>query len=121
MLTQVQHSVPKFNLNALPANITLPELNLDNLDILNQYANGGVDLYLTSKDDISKNPSWLEGQAVAADGSISDAKTTVVIVAEKAGGIVDAFYVTFYAYNWGGIVLDQNLGKFLSSIISRMH
>lgn len=111
ILAQVQNTIPKNKLDNLPPNANLPELNLDNLDVLNNFANGGVDINLSSKDNIEANPSWLDGAPVMEDGSSGEAKTSVVIIAEKDQGIIDAFYLTFYAYNWGGIVLGQNLGN----------
>lgn len=65
-------------------------------------------MYLTSKDDVTTNPKWLEGQD--AFGLDAD-KTGVVVVMEKQDGVVDAFYFYFWAFNWGGVVLEKQLGK----------
>ncbi|KAF2665911.1 hypothetical protein BT63DRAFT_43649 [Microthyrium microscopicum] len=110
MAAQLAHTVPKFNLDSLPANVTLPTLTLANLDILNQYGNAGSDMFLTSVDDITTNPAWLTGVTPNAAGVCENAKTGTIIVADKGNGITDAFYLSFYAYNWGGITLGQELG-----------
>jgi len=109
---QLQHTVPKIGLNSLPSNATLPPLTLDNLQVLNQYGTAGSNVYMTSKDDASKFPQvpWLNGVAPDADGKVPDAKTCAVIVVDKGNGMVDAFYVMFWAFNWGGMTLGQNLG-----------
>jgi hypothetical protein len=94
------------------APVSLP-LTLYNLDQLNSLGKDGEDIYLTSKDDISKTPNWSTGVLPDADGKTSNAVSSVVVVVEKGYGIVDAFYFYFYAYNWGGIVLGKNLGTCL--------
>lgn len=80
------------------------------LNSLNQL---GGDVYLTSNDDITTNPEWLKG--VRPDGNGKTAGTTAaVIVNDKGSGNVDAFYMYFYTYNWGGEVLglsSLNFGK----------
>jgi hypothetical protein len=110
ILAQLQNTIPKFNLDALADSAAVSSLSLSNLSVLNPQGNGGVDIYLTAKDDITRDPPWLLGVVPSADGSVGDAKTNVVIVAEKEAGVVDVFYVNFYAYNWGGKVLGLNWG-----------
>jgi hypothetical protein len=78
---------------------------------LNKLGNKGLNIYLTSNEDISKNPTWLNGVKPDADGKTGDAKSCAVIVVDKGNGFVDAFYMYFYAFNWGGIVLEKNLGN----------
>jgi len=82
-------------------------LTLDNLNELNSPNT----TYLTSKVDITTNPSWLRGVKPDASGKTNNAVSAVIIVNDKGNGNVDAFYMYFYAYNWGGIVLEQNLGN----------
>lgn len=67
--------------------------------------NGGNDVYLTSFEDVSKEPQWLKGEGEGDTG-----KTGVVVVVEKDGGVVDVFYFFFFAFNWGGVVLGKQLG-----------
>lgn len=109
---QLVHTTPKHNLAPLPAGSVPLPLTLDNLDQLNALGNGGSDIFLTSNDDVSKNPTWLCGVTPDSDGKVHNAKTCVIIVAEKDNGVVDVFYVYFYAYNWGGKVIGDNLGEF---------
>lgn len=86
-------------------------LTLANLRQLNNVgAKGGADVYLASSADITTNPAWLNGIQPAVDGSTSDEKTCAVIVVEKGNSIVDAFYMYFWAFNWGGVVLGNQLG-----------
>lgn len=117
--TQLVSTTPKkHNQAALPAGSVPSPLTLDNLDQLNALGNGGSDIYLTSNDDVSTNPEWLLGVTPDSEGKVHNAKTCVIIVAEKDNGIVDVFYVYFYAYNWGGEVLDQNLGELRFHLLS---
>ena len=110
---QLAHTSPRQNLKVLPAESLPSPLTLDNLDQLNALGTGGTDIFLTSNDDVSKNPAWLRGVTLDSEGGVNNAKTCVIIVAEKGNGIVDVFYVYFYAYNWGGEVLGHNLGELL--------
>lgn len=108
ILAQVTHSVPKLKLEPIadaPQNLTLADL-----DKLNEY---GPDVCLTTKDDITKDPAWIKGAQPDDTGKAKDgAVPCAVIVVDKGSGRTDAFYFYFYAYNWGGKVLDKNLGMF---------
>jgi len=119
--TQLVYTTPKHKLATLPAGSVPFPLTLDNLDQLNALGNGGSEIYLTSNDDVSKNPEWLLGVTPDSEGKVHNAKTCVIIVAEKDNGIVDVFYVYFYAYNWGGEVeiIDENLGELRFHLLSR--
>jgi hypothetical protein len=85
---------------------------------LNSLRKEGSDIFLTSNDDVTKNPEWLHGVTPDSEGKIQNAKTCVIIVAEKDNGIVDVFYIYFYAFNWGGKVLGQNFGELLFHLLS---
>ncbi|KAH8727005.1 hypothetical protein GQ44DRAFT_705113 [Phaeosphaeriaceae sp. PMI808] len=65
----------------------------------------GNDVFLTSNDDVTKNPEWIKGTRPDASGKTNGAITAAVIVNDKGNGNVDAFYMYFYAYNYGGEVL----------------
>jgi hypothetical protein len=83
-------------------------LTLSNLDQL------GSNVYLTSKDDVTKDPTWIKGTKPDSSGATANAVTAAVIVNDKGNGVVDAFYMYFYAYNYGGEVLGWdalNFGK----------
>ncbi len=118
--TQLVHTTPKHKLATLPEGSVPFPLTLDNLDQLNALGNGGTEIYLTSNDDVSKNPEWLLGVTPDSEGKVHNAKTCVIIVAEKDNGIVDVFYVYFYAFNWGGEVelIEQNLGELRFHLLS---
>jgi hypothetical protein len=100
---------------------------LSNLDQLNTSdTNGGTDVYLTSNDDVTTHPKWLEGIKLDANGGTGEGdseegKTSVIVVVEKGdidwsrkkeGKIVDVFYFYFCSFNWGGVVLGNQLGTF---------
>ncbi|KAL6703634.1 hypothetical protein ACN47E_009494 [Coniothyrium glycines] len=87
-----------------------PLLSLSRLDRLNPL---GTSVYLTSNQDITAKPmpEFLLGLNPDVDGKIADAITGVVVVVEKGNGVVDAFYFYFFSYNWGGVVLEQQLGN----------
>jgi hypothetical protein len=115
MAAQLKHTVPMIERNPLPDFDKLPPLTLDNLNILNQFGDGGKKVFLTSKDDVSMAPPWMLGIFPDDKGVVHNAKTCVAITVDKGNGILDAFFVMFWAFNWGGTVFDQNLGEHLAS------
>ncbi|KAF2823080.1 hypothetical protein CC86DRAFT_75920 [Ophiobolus disseminans] len=100
---QLTNTHPEVNFK--PIAVPNPPLRLDRLDQLNNV--GGENVYLTSNEDATTNPAWLEGQKTYGN---EDDKTGVVVVVDKGEGVVDAFYFYFWAFNWGGIVLGKQLG-----------
>ncbi|KZF20450.1 hypothetical protein L228DRAFT_233066 [Xylona heveae TC161] len=103
---QLVHTKPEVNFTIVK---DLPNpLTLDNLNALN--ADGGKDVYLTSVDDITKAPAWLNGIVPDATGKTNGAVSSVIVVNDHGSGNVDAFYFYFYAYNQGDTVLGQELG-----------
>ncbi|KAF2724686.1 hypothetical protein K431DRAFT_343613, partial [Polychaeton citri CBS 116435] len=85
-------------------------LTLDNLSDLNQE--GGEDVFLTSIIDPTTGPAWLEGVKPSGGGITDGAKSCAVIVHDHSNGTVDAYYMYFYAFNYGGYYLDQfNIGN----------
>ncbi|ORY08751.1 hypothetical protein BCR34DRAFT_603391 [Clohesyomyces aquaticus] len=101
---QLTNTIPEVNFSAVP-NVANP-LDLNNLNTLSQ------DVYLTSKDDVTKTPTWIKGVKPDGSGKTNNAVTAAVIVNDKGNGNVDAFYMYFYAYNWGGIVAGINTLQF---------
>ncbi|KAI9675047.1 MAG: hypothetical protein M1817_001453 [Caeruleum heppii] len=87
-------------------------LTLDNLDSLN--ALGGKDVYLTVSTvydpSADPQPAWLEGVAPDATGKINGAVPCAVIVNDKGNGVVDAFYMYFWAWNRGPKIFGQDIG-----------
>ncbi|KAF1841627.1 uncharacterized protein K460DRAFT_318814 [Cucurbitaria berberidis CBS 394.84] len=65
----------------------------------------GGDVWLTSNDDVTKDPQWIKGTKPDSNGRTNEAVTAAVIVNDKGNGNVDAFYMYFYAYNYGGDVI----------------
>lgn len=113
---QLNHTNPTLNFTAIK-NAPSPLL-LSNLNQLNAIGNCSVDnfdscpLYLTSKDNVTTNPSWLYG--VLPDSVTHESvgvKSCAVIVNDHGNGVVDAFYMYFYAFNLGTIVMGQILGN----------
>ena len=81
-------------------------LTLNNLDSLNA---AGPNVYLTSVDDITTKPAWLKGVKPDASGKTNGAISTAIIVNDHGSGTVDAFYMYFYAFNYGPPVLGQDV------------
>jgi hypothetical protein len=110
---QVANTIPKLNYTALDR--TSPSPTLENLSSLNydgacsQF--GTCPLYLTSRANVTANPPWLYG--VLPDPVTFEtvgAKSCAIIVNDHADGIVDAFYMYFYAFNLGEDIFGQVLG-----------
>ena len=77
----------------------LPQLDLDNLALLNDVDKAQV--ALTANDDITKLPAWLLGEIPDEAGRILNATPCVVIVVEQTARDVDAFFFYFYSYDRG--------------------
>jgi hypothetical protein len=77
----------------------VPDLNLDNLAVLNT-AKGGPGA-LTSKDNVTTIPSWLLGEMPDEKGILHNSTACVVLLIEKSPEITDVFYWYFYSYNRG--------------------
>ena len=101
---QLQHTKPEVNFVVVP-NAPNP-LTLNNLDSLNA---AGANVYLTSVDDITTKPAWLKGVKPDASGKTNGATSAAIIVNDHGSGNVDAFYMYFYAFNYGPPVLGQDV------------
>ncbi|KAI9717853.1 MAG: hypothetical protein M1828_007092, partial [Chrysothrix sp. TS-e1954] len=112
---QLQNTHPDLNLTAVPAGSYPSPLTLSNLNSLNSVANsdGGADIYLTSNGDYTSLPAWLKGTTPDSSGSTGSTISCAVITNDKGGGVLDAYYMYFYAYNQGNTVLGQELGDHL--------
>ncbi|KAG8534225.1 uncharacterized protein KY384_001069 [Bacidia gigantensis] len=80
-------------------------LTLDNLDQLNGL--DGANVYLTSSTD----PPWLFGVRPEGSGKTVGATSCAVIVNDHGSGLVDAFYMYFYAFDFGGVYFGQQVGN----------
>lgn len=78
----------------------LPELDLDNLALLDERSEGGP-VALAARENITNPPAWMLGEAPGESGRLQDATSCVVIVveSEEDSADVDAFYFYFYSYN----------------------
>ncbi|KAJ5063897.1 hypothetical protein J3E72DRAFT_395760 [Bipolaris maydis] len=93
----LDHTTPRVDFNEVPG--PSKPLRTSNLD---QMANN---VWLTSNDDVTTDPTWIKGTKPNASGKTEGATTAAIIVNDKGNGNVDAFYMYFYAYNYGGEVL----------------
>lgn len=96
---QLENTTPEVNFTKV-ANVPDP-LTLSNLNQLN--ALGGSNIYLTSDEDVTTHPAWLNGVKPDGSGKSGDAVSCAIITNDRGNGELDAFYMYFYAYNWGGI------------------
>lgn len=112
---QLSHTTPTLNFTAIktaPSPLTLSDL--DQLNAIASCTTGNFDacpIYLTSNDNVTANPPWLYG--VLPDpvtGEAVGTKSCAIIVTDHGNGVVDAFYMYFYAFNLGLTVLGQVLG-----------
>lgn len=107
---QVQNTFPENNFTKLQ---NIPNLDLNNLATINSDGNCTVDdysaclLFLTSKEDPSKDPDWLHGVLPDAEGATNGAISCAVIVNDHGDNIVDAYYFFFYAFNLGLLIGDR--------------
>jgi hypothetical protein len=108
MYAQILNTAPMVNFTAI--DVTQSPLTLDNLDSLNSYGNDGKNVYLTSLLDVTTGPKWLNGVVPDSSGKTNDATSCALIVNDHGSGLVDVFYMYFYAYNQGNTVLFHELG-----------
>ncbi|KAK7423560.1 hypothetical protein QQX98_001018 [Neonectria punicea] len=95
LLAHLRHTTPTLKRKPIG---DLPELDLDNLGILNKF---GLSTALSSNDDPLSHPEWLRGEAPDAAGKIHNSTPCVVILVERGPVDLDAFYFYFYSYNEG--------------------
>jgi hypothetical protein len=77
----------------------LPELNLENLAVLNDPDE--LVALTTHGDDVTAVAPWLKGQEPDASGRITNVTACVVVLIEKSPTVLDAFYWYFYSYDRG--------------------
>ena len=113
---QLDNTFPALNFTAatIPTDVSSP-LSLSDLALLNAIGNctdfDTCPIYLTSKDNVTANPPWLYG--VLPDPvtfETVNARSCAIIVNDHGKGLVDAFYMYFYAFNMGETVFGQVLG-----------
>ncbi|KAM5361421.1 hypothetical protein ACJZ2D_013111 [Fusarium nematophilum] len=102
----------------------LPELDLDNLALLNDVNVGAEQVVaLTSNDDVTALPAWLFGETPDEAGRISNATPCVVIVVERGPHDVDAFFFCFYSYDRGANIsqVPEPLNSLALGMADGMH
>ena len=113
MYEQITNTHPEINLTSIE-NPPTP-LTLHNLDVLNDYGNDGMNVYLTSNIDVTEGPKWLDGVVPDSTGKTKNAISCAVIINDHGSRNVDVFYMYFYAYNLGNTVLFHELGDHVES------
>ncbi|MCJ1407428.1 hypothetical protein MMC19_001499 [Ptychographa xylographoides] len=103
---QLVYTRPEVNFTVIP-NPPNP-LTLNNLNNLNDDSSASV--YLTSIDDITTNPAWLNGVKPDSTGKTEGARSCAIIVNDHGSGLVDAYYMYFYPFNLGNTVIGMVIG-----------
>jgi hypothetical protein len=108
---QLTHTIPEINETV---DSTAPNpVTLGNLNDLNEVGNGGVNVYLTSKEGIEALPTWFGGVTPnSASHETVGATSCAIITVDKGNGLLDAFFFHFYAYNRGDWVLNLQALEF---------
>ena len=104
--SQLKHTYPAYKGTQITESPS--PLTLNNLDVLNDH--GGKDVFLNSNDNVITNPTWMKGVRPDANGKTNGAKSCCIVVNDHGTGIVDAFYMYFYAYNQGQTIFGKELG-----------
>jgi hypothetical protein len=118
--SQLNNTYPALNYTAITdktAAADLPSpLLLSNLDQLNTIGGGtsfdNCNVYLTSKDNVTAKPQWLYEVLPIQWPLRLGARSCAIIVNDYGGGVVDAFYMYFYAFNLGETASNQVLGDY---------
>lgn len=118
LLEHIRHTTPAVNQSFVP---DLPELNLDNLALLNNISSETV--ALTSNDDVTTLPAWLYGHDPDESGKIANATPCVVILVERSPRDVDAFFFYFYSYDRGANITQvvEPLNRLIEDTEHGMH
>jgi hypothetical protein len=103
---QLTNTEPRVNFTSIQ-NAPNP-LTLDNLAELNNL--GGKDVYLTSKVRPNERPEYFRGVRPNDQGKTENAVSATIVVNDHGNKTVDAFYFYFYAFDFGGHYLGQDVG-----------
>ena len=87
------HMVPEVDFDSVAPSVTLQ--NVSSL---------ASDVFLTSKDDVTKQPAWITNVAGKPDANGLSAAPATIVLVNKPGDILDAFFFYFYSYDHGGKV-----------------
>jgi hypothetical protein len=106
---QIVNTVPYKNRTELQSYPT--PLTVHNIDKLNHFGRNGTNIFLTSAIDVREEPAFFDGVIPSATTHETEkAISCAIITTNKGNGTLDAFYMYFYAYNMGNIVLWHELG-----------
>ncbi|KAE9378257.1 hypothetical protein N431DRAFT_541778 [Stipitochalara longipes BDJ] len=114
---QLNNTYPALNFTALPKADVPSPLLLSDLEQLNILGNCGEDfdacpIYLTSKIDAATYPPWFNGTLPdPVTGETAGVTSCAIIVNDHGNGLVDAYYMYFYAFNLGDNIYGQLLGN----------
>ncbi|KAJ0118655.1 vacuolar protein sorting-associated protein 62 [Diaporthe amygdali] len=124
LFQHVRHTTPMVDGEPLDG---LPELDLDNLALLNDRGPDGSPVALTAASgEVTHLPAWLLGETPDETGTLHNATACVVILVEFEGesGDLGAFYFYFYSYNRGANitqVLEPIKGMLEGDVEPGMH
>ena len=105
--SQLLHTQPEVNFTVVKG--APSPLTLDNLADLNSL--GGTGVTLSSTDDFTKYPSWLNGTKPDSTGKVAGDPSAAIIVRDLGNGTVYAFYMYFYNFNEGNVVFGTAAGN----------
>ena len=86
---------------------TIPQINFVNISdsvTFHNIQNLGSDVFLTSKDPVEDDPSWMHSTSNKPDRFGFTRAPATIICVEKGSGIIDAFYLQFYSFDEGNTV-----------------
>ncbi|KAI0828846.1 hypothetical protein BC628DRAFT_1315780 [Trametes gibbosa] len=93
------HVVPEVDFSAVAGAVSLQNIS-----------SFGSDVYLTSRDDVTKSPAWTTNADGKPDSRGHSSAPATIVLVEKDNGILDAFFFYFYSFDHGGKVLDIEFG-----------
>ena len=105
--SQLLNTQPEVNFTVLSGYPT--PLTLSNLDSLNNF--GGSSVSLSSTDDFTTYPAWLDGAKPDSSGKTAGDPSAAIIVNDYGNGTVYAFYMYFYAFDKGNTVFGTPAGN----------
>ncbi|KAL4245139.1 Vacuolar Protein Sorting-Associated [Abortiporus biennis] len=93
--SHLSHVVPQVNFTNLTGSVTFQSI-------------GGLpsDVFLTSKDPVEDQPEWMLSTENIPDANGKSGAPATIVVVEKSGGILDAFYFYFYSFNEGNAIFN---------------
>jgi len=105
--SQLVNTQPQVNFTPV-ANAPHP-LTLNNLNQLSSTSSSQIFLTSLSDPTTSPRPQYLYGVTPNSSGKTENAISSTIITVDHGNGAVDAFYMYFYAFDYGGNYLDKKL------------